>query len=117
DFYPYAVAFVSRDEGFASGIASQVVRTTDGGVSWESVPNTTGVSFYRLVREGNEVFAVGGSGVVARLSETGATPVAYADAVPVPLASVASLGPDRQALVVGGPGGFSRVVSTEEAGS
>ncbi|ENO79109.1 hypothetical protein C664_05241 [Thauera sp. 63] len=117
DFYPYAVAFVSREEGFASGLAGQVVRTTDGGVSWAPVPNVTGVSFYRLVRAGNEVFGVGGGGVVARLSESGVTPVAYPDAMPVPLTSVASLGPDRQALVVGGPGGFSRVVSTEEAGS
>lgn len=117
EFYPYSAVFLSRDEGFASGIAGQVVRTRDGGKTWESVPNATGVSLYRLVRQGDSVFGVGGGGVVARVHSEGVRAVVYPDAVPVPLTAVANLGHGQQALVVGGAGGLSRVVSTVEVGS
>ena len=56
-------------------------------------------------------YGVGSGGVIARLDGDSWRAVPYPDAVPVFLGSGASL-PGQSAIVIGGPGGLLRAVST-----
>ena len=111
DFYPYAALFSSRMEGWVSGIAGQIMHTTDGGKSWAKQSNSTQAALNRLFLHEGVPFGVGAAGVIARLDGNTWRAVPYTDPVPVFLAGGASL-PGQSAVVIGGPGGLLRAVST-----
>jgi len=111
EFYPYAALFVSRDEGWVSGIAGQILRTTDGGQSWERQANNAQAPLYRLFLHEGVPHGVGAGGVVARLEQGAWQPVPYPDPLPVFFGAGASL-PGQSALVVGSPGGLLRVIGS-----
>jgi len=111
EFYPYAALFISRDEGWVSGLAGQIVHTTDGGQSWTKQVNVTKASLNRLFMHEGIPFGVGTGGVVARLEGNNWRAVPYTDAVPVFLGGASSL-PGQSAIVIGGPGGLLRAIST-----
>jgi photosystem II stability/assembly factor-like uncharacterized protein len=111
EFYPYAALFTSRTEGWAAGVAGQMLKTTDGGKTWNKQPNTTEASLYRLFMHEGKPFGVGAGGVIAQLDGNSWRPMPYTDAVPVFLGGGTSL-PGQAAIVIGGPGGLLRSVST-----
>jgi photosystem II stability/assembly factor-like uncharacterized protein len=67
-----AVVFVSADSGWAAGTDGTVLRSTDGGLSWQVVPPVEGVDLYDLASAPQgRVWAVGAGGMVLR-SDDGA---------------------------------------------
>ncbi len=113
EFYPYDALFVSRDEGYVSGLAGQVLHTTDGGLNWLRQTNVTGAPLYRLFLHGGVPHGVGAGGTVARLDGEAWRPVAYPDPLPVFFTSGAGV-VGQSALVAGGPGGLLRVIATSD---
>lgn len=111
DFYPYAALFRNREEGWVSGIAGQILHTADGGKSWQKQVNSAHASLYRLFMHDGVPVGVGASGVIARLDGDTWRVLPYTDPVPVFLGGGASL-PGQSAVVIGGPGGLLRAVST-----
>ena len=115
EFYPYAALFRDRNEGWASGIAGQMLHTTDGARTWVRMENRANAPLYRLFMHGDQPYGVGGGGIVARLDQGVWQALPYADAAPVFLGAGTSLGEAQAALVVGGPGGLTRIISTQPA--
>lgn len=111
EFYPYAAFFVSREEGWVSGLAGQMLHTTDGGAHWSRQDNATGQPLYRLFAHDGVPYGVGAGGALARLEGEAWRAVPYPDPMPVFLGAGASLG-GEQAVVAGGPGGLLRVIGT-----
>ncbi|ENO84969.1 WD40/YVTN/BNR-like repeat-containing protein [Thauera linaloolentis] len=111
DFYPYAALFLSREEGWVSGIAGQILHTADGGRSWERQANDAQAPLYRLFLHEGVPHGVGAGGVVARLEGGAWRPVPYPDPLPVAFGAGASL-PGQSALAAGSPGGLVRVIGT-----
>jgi photosystem II stability/assembly factor-like uncharacterized protein len=111
EFYPYATLFTSKDEGWSSGIAGQILHTTDGGRNWSKQNNTSQAPLYRLFAHEGHTYGVGAGGVVATYDGGVWRQLPYPDPVPVFLGAGASL-PGQNALIAGGPGGLLRVVST-----
>ena len=111
EFYPYAALFKNKNEGWVSGIAGQMLHTTDGAQTWTKQENATEASLNRLFFHEGEPYGVGAGGVIARLEGDTWRAVPYTDPVPVFLGGGASL-PGQSAIVIGGPGGLLRAVST-----
>ena len=111
DFYAYSALFANRTEGWVSGLAGQVLHTTDGGKSWSKQVNATQAALNRLFMHEGKPFAVGAGGVIAHLDGNTWRSVPYTDVVPVFLGAAASL-TGQSAIVIGGPGGLLRAVST-----
>lgn len=111
EFYPYAALFSSRNEGWVAGVAGQILHTADGGKTWNKQVNATRASLNRLFMHEGQPFGVGAGGIVARLDGSSWRAVPYTDPVPVFLGGGASL-PEQSAIVIGGPGGLLRAVST-----
>jgi len=114
EFYPYAALFTSPEEGFVSGIAGQMLHTTDGGLTWEKQANAADVPLYRLFMHDGVPHGVGADGVLARLEGDTWRSVAYPDPIPAFFAAGTSL-PGQSAIVAGGPGGLLRVIGTKSA--
>lgn len=111
DFYPYAALFKDVNEGWLSGIAGQMLHTRDGGKSWQKQANDTRMPLNRLFMHEGVPFAVGNGGVVARLDGDTWRSVPYPDPLPMFLGGGASI-PGQSAVVIGGPGGLVRAIST-----
>lgn len=112
EFYPYAAVFVSRTEGYVSGIAGAILRTQDGGASWNKIENAAQAPLYRLFLHDGKPYGVGAGGVVARLDGNTFQAMPYPDAVPVFLGAGAAL-PGQGAIAIGGPSGLLRIVGTQ----
>jgi len=111
DFYPYSALFRESGEGWVSGIAGQIMHTADGGKSWQKQANAAHASLYRLFMHDDVPVGVGSGGVIARLDGNTWRIQPYTDPLPVFLGGGASL-PGQSAVVIGGPGGLLRAVST-----
>ncbi|MBS1188308.1 MAG: glycosyl hydrolase [Rhodocyclaceae bacterium] len=111
DFYPYAALFTSREEGWVSGLAGQVLHTVDGGKTWQKQANAAQASLYRFFVHGGVPYGAGAGGVIARLEGGTWRQMPYPDAVPVFLGGSTSL-PGQSAVLIGGPGGLLRAIST-----
>ncbi|PKO85461.1 MAG: glycosyl hydrolase [Betaproteobacteria bacterium HGW-Betaproteobacteria-12] len=111
DFYPYAALFRDAREGWVAGIAGQMLHTGDGGQTWQKQENATQVTLNRLFLHEGQPYGAGNGGVVARLDGGAWRTVPYPDPLPMFLGGAASL-PGQAAIVIGGPGGLLRTVST-----
>lgn len=111
DFYPYAALFHNVGEGWVSGIAGQIMHTRDGGQTWQKQVNATQAPLNRLFMHEGVPFAVGNGGVVAHLEGDVWRNVPYPDPLPMFLGGGASIA-GQAAIVVGGPGGLLRTIST-----
>jgi hypothetical protein len=69
--------------GWASGIAGQILHTSDGGQTWTRQTNASRASLYRLFLHEGVPHGVGAGGVVARLEGDTWRTVPYPDAAPV----------------------------------
>ena len=88
-----------------------MLHTTDGGRSWSKQANATQASLYRLFVHDGVPVGVGSGGVIARLEGNSWRTLPYTDPLPVFLGGGASLA-GQSAIVIGGPGGLVRAVST-----
>lgn len=111
EFYPYAALFKDVNEGWLSGIAGQMLHTRDGGKTWQKQTNETRMPLNRLFMHEGVPFAVGNGGTVARLDGDSWRNVPYPDPLPMFLGGGASI-PGQSAVVIGGPGGLVRAIST-----
>ncbi|MDD2886031.1 MAG: YCF48-related protein [Dechloromonas sp.] len=111
DFYPYAALFSDSQQAWVAGIAGQMLHTRDGGKSWQKQSNETGASLNRLFMHEGMPYGAGNGGVIARLQGDRWRNVPYSDPQPLFLGGAAAL-PGQSAVVVGGPGGLLRTVST-----
>jgi photosystem II stability/assembly factor-like uncharacterized protein len=68
DFYPYALYFKNRSEGWASGLAGRVLHTDDGGMTWRPQESRPGLSIYAIASAAG-LFAVGDRGEIFVYSE------------------------------------------------
>lgn len=109
DFYPYATLFTDRLNGWASGLGGVIQHTSDGGKTWTRQDNHAGAPMYTLLRQGDELYGLGGGGLmVVRRGEAwerfdhGLTPPAY-------LAAGAVL--DARSILVAGSAGALHVVT------
>jgi photosystem II stability/assembly factor-like uncharacterized protein len=109
EFYPYAVLFGSRSDGWASGLGGQMLHTTDGGKTWVKAADAP-ASLYRLFAHKGVPTGSGAAGVVAQLQGNAWQSLAYPDAVPAFLGGGASMA-TQDLLVIGGPGGLLRPLS------
>jgi photosystem II stability/assembly factor-like uncharacterized protein len=105
DFYPYDARFISVQEGYASGLAGVMLATHDGGQHWQREDNSSGAALYRLFAHGDEVWAVGANGVVARHAAHAWLALPQDAGTPAPIFSATS---DGDAVLIGGPGGLLR---------
>lgn len=112
EFYPYAALFVSRSEGWVSGLAGQILHTRDGGTSWSRQANAAEQPLCRLFLHQDVPHGVGAGGVLARLQGDTWHAVPYPDPLPVFLSAAAPLA-DGPAVVAGGPGGLLRVIGSD----
>jgi photosystem II stability/assembly factor-like uncharacterized protein len=113
EFYPYDALYLSRDEGYVSGLAGQVLHTTDGGQTWQRQTNATGVPLYRLFMHHGLPYGVGAEGIVAHLEGDTWRNLAYPDPLPVFFAGGASVD-GQSAVAAGGPGGQLRLIATTD---
>ncbi|PKO31639.1 MAG: glycosyl hydrolase [Betaproteobacteria bacterium HGW-Betaproteobacteria-7] len=111
EFYPYAALFRDARAGWVAGIAGQMLHTADGGQTWQKQENATQATFNRLFLHDGQPYGAGNGGVIARLAGDVWRNVPYPDPLPMFLGGAASL-PGQAAIVVGGPGGLLRTVST-----
>ena len=111
EFYPYAALFRDARDGWVAGIAGQMLHTGDGGQTWQKQENATQATFNRLFLHDGQPYGAGNGGVIARLAGDVWRNVPYPDPLPMFLGGAASL-PGQAAIVIGGPGGLLRTVST-----
>jgi hypothetical protein len=88
-----------------------MLRTGDGGETWQKQENATQVTLNRLFLHDGQPYGAGNGGVVARLDGAVWRNVPYPDPLPMFLGGAASL-PGQAAIVIGGPGGLLRTVGT-----
>lgn len=112
DFYPYAAWFSDAREGVASGLAGVMLATHDGGQHWVREDNPSGAALYRMFRHGDEVWAAGANGTLARHAGKAWQAVALKDAIPAPWFAAASVG---GTVFAGGPGGLLRAIPIDKA--
>jgi photosystem II stability/assembly factor-like uncharacterized protein len=112
EFYPYAALFTSREEGWVSGIAGQILYTRDGGNSWTRQPNNAQAALHRLFLHDGVPHGVGAGGTLARLERDAWQPLPYPDPLPMFFGAAAVL-PGQSALIAGSPGGLVRVIGTQ----
>jgi photosystem II stability/assembly factor-like uncharacterized protein len=71
------VWFKNDQEGFVIGSFGMILRTTDGGKTWEprldTIDNLDGFHYYAITRSGNDLFIVGESGMLFRSEDYGLT--------------------------------------------
>lgn len=109
DFYPYATVFTDRQNGWSSGLGGVIWHTADGGKTWRAQDNRAGAPMYTLLRQGDELYGLGGGGLmVVKRGDTwerfdhGLVPPAY-------LAAGAVL--DARSMLVAGSAGALHVVT------
>ncbi len=112
DFYTYDALFIDTSTGYASGLAGQVLKTTDGGLTWVRVVNNTEAPLYRLFMHAGVPHGVGANGTLAKLEADQWVPVGYERPVLSYLGAAVS---GNQSIVVGGPGGLLRTVQSSNS--
>jgi photosystem II stability/assembly factor-like uncharacterized protein len=110
DFYPYSALFLDAKRGWASGLGGVLQATVDGGKTWQRQPNHSGAPLYGLLRQGDQVYGVGGSQMAVLSGEAwerdGRSPAGAA-----PLVAAAAL--DSGALLLVGAGGSLHLIPPE----
>ncbi len=75
DLSLFAITFLDADTGIASGRSGVILRTTDGGDTWERIPTDVDATLAGAAfdRAGTTGIAVGGSGTILRTQDSGQT--------------------------------------------
>tara|TARA_R110000868_G_scaffold3038_6_gene20475 strand:- start:6943 stop:7893 length:951 start_codon:yes stop_codon:yes gene_type:complete len=68
DFYPQGALFETSGEGWVAGLGGSILHTRDGGQHWVAEPTGVAAPVYALQQVGNEMMALGESGLLLRRS-------------------------------------------------
>ncbi len=109
-FYAQDAYFQDTSTGWVTGLAGQILHTTDGGASWSLEPAETQVPVYAVVQQGARTFAAGGEGVLLERREGRWVRIEHGQPVRQLLRVLQPLGGDQ--LLIGGAAGALHVVST-----
>ena len=104
EFYPQASLFLDADHGWVAGLQGTILRTKDGGRSWQREVTDTQAPLYDLRTLGSRYVAVGDYGTVLTSNGDGKW-----NSAPVPMETSAFLAAslpliDGNLLIVGGNG-------------
>ena len=69
----YGVAFTNHNRGWACGIDGTIIRTTDGGSTWELLPSKTDMTLYTVFIKWGRGWIVGDKGTYLTSSDGGNT--------------------------------------------
>jgi len=100
DFYPQFMYFTDRDTGWLTGLGGTMLHTTDGGRSWSQERTQTQAPLYGLAAVSDELYAVGGAGVVLKRVGQEWKLVRHGKPIRLFLRAMQAVGEDR--LLIGG---------------
>lgn len=115
DFYAQAAYFRDPSTGWVAGLAGQIQHTADGGATWALEKTPTLVPVYSIAAIGENIYAVGGEGVLLRRQGEEWVRVEHGQPVRLLLRVLQPVGSDR--LLIGGAGGALHVVPADGARS
>ena len=108
DFYPYAALFTDAANGWVSGLAGVIKRTRDGGRTWATQANPSGVPMYALLRVADELYGLGAGGRMVRLQGDQWQAFEHGQAIPAYLSAGVAL--DARSMLVAGAAGALNVI-------
>lgn|GEM_PF-3239725 len=109
----YGTAFFDNSTGLIVGTAGLILKTTDAGVSWDSVQSGTAQNLAFISVHGTTGITVGASGTILRTDDEGASWSPQASGTKSTLNSIAYLGSNSWVAV--GDGG--KILRTTDGGS
>ncbi|MDP2322691.1 MAG: hypothetical protein Q8N51_01500, partial [Gammaproteobacteria bacterium] len=108
EFYTQDAYFTDVSTGWVAGLAGQIQFTTNGGESWSLEKTPTLAPIYNLTSVGDDIYAVGGEGVVLRRASDHWTLVDHGESIRLLLRVAQPVGNDR--LLIGGDAGALHVL-------
>lgn len=66
DFYPQSMYFLDQNNAWIVGLVGEILHTGDAADSWQKQETETIAPLYNLARLGNDMYAVGGEGVLLK---------------------------------------------------
>ncbi len=69
------VRYLDKDTGWAAGLDGRILKTVNGGVSWEPVPNITGNNLQGIELAGERIILVGEGGTIISTTPGGASSI------------------------------------------
>ena len=108
DFYAQDAFFLDRSTGWVAGLAGEIQHTSDAGATWALQMTATPVPIYAFARMGEDVYAVGGEGVLLRWEGEQWRRIEHGQPVRLLLRVLQPIGRDR--LLIGGAAGALYVV-------
>lgn len=103
EFYPQAMLFTDPDNGRVVGLGGVVLHTTDGGHTWSKQQSDTIAPLFGIERLGDDLYIVGGEGVLLKLSDERWVRVDHGKSIRQYLRAVLAVGSDK--LLVAGQAG------------
>jgi photosystem II stability/assembly factor-like uncharacterized protein len=108
DFYPQAALFLDRDRGYAVGLGGNILKTANGGKSWEYEKAPSGAPLYGLTRRGDDLVMVGEGGEMLLLKGDRFERVQHGQHIGSYLRAALPID-EKQVLVAGGAGALHLV--------
>lgn len=112
EFYPHAMYFDDPNNGWLVGLSGQILYTADGANSWILQESQTVVPLYGIERVGNEIYIVGGEGVVLKFHGNQWQQINHGKSIRLYLRAATSIGSDK--LLIAGNEGVLHVLSASE---
>lgn len=112
EFYAQATYFKDLNEGWIIGLGGAIWHTTDGGQNWVLQETATNAPLYGITPSGNELYVVGGEGVVLRLSGEAWVRLDHNQPIRLFLRAVLPVGDDK--LLIAGRAGVLHVLAKED---
>lgn len=114
DFYAQDAFFVDTQSGWVAGLAGEIQHTGDGGATWALEKAPAPVPIYAISRLGEDIYAVGGEGLLLRREAGQWVRVEHGQPVRLLLRVLQPVGADR--LLIGGAAGALHVVAARGGG-
>ncbi len=112
EFYPHAMYFNDPNSGWLVSLNGQILYTTDGAESWVFQESQTFVPLYGIEKAGNDIYIVGGEGIVLKLQGSQWLRINHGKPILLYLRVAASIGSDK--LLIAGNEGTLYVLSASE---
>jgi photosystem II stability/assembly factor-like uncharacterized protein len=115
DFYAQDAFFIDERTGWVAGLAGQIQHTSDGGATWALQKTPVPVPIYAFTRLADDVYAVGGEGVLLRRQGDDWVRIDHGQPIRLLLRVLQPVGADR--LLIGGAAGALHVVPAAPVGA